>query len=202
MNSLVTEDVAGVGPKGRQSLGLVPSADDRGEVGEDNIDMATSKKQWWKGARGEWYVALQGVFFALIVLGPKTAFGLSPWPDAVATVASGVGGLLLAVGMAMTLVAAVHLGDNLTPLPHPKEDSTLVVTGLYRLVRHPIYCGIILMAMGWALFVHGWLTLVYAALLLIFLDIKSRREEIWLLSHFPGYAEYQQRVPKLLPFIY
>jgi protein-S-isoprenylcysteine O-methyltransferase Ste14 len=164
--------------------------------------MLTSKQQWWKGPRGEWYVALQGVFVALIILGPKTAFGLSPWPDAVATFSSYIGCLLIALGMAMALAAALHLGDSLTPLPHPKENSKLIVTGLYRSVRHPIYCGIILMAIGWALFVHGWLTLAYAALLSIFFDIKSRREEVWLISRYPGYADYQKRVRKLIPFIY
>jgi protein-S-isoprenylcysteine O-methyltransferase Ste14 len=164
--------------------------------------MSTSKQQWWQGRRGEWYVALQGVIFALLVLGPKNGFGLSPWPDRVATLAAYGGGVLIALGATMSVVAALHLGDNLTPLPHPKENASLVVSGAYRLVRHPIYCGIVLIAFGWALFVNGSLTLVYAALLLLFFDIKSRREEAWLSERFPDYADYQKRVRKLIPFIY
>jgi len=77
-----------------------------------------------------------------------------------------------------------------------------VETGLYAWVRHPIYCGLILAALGWALFVQGWLTLVWAGLLLVFFDIKSRREEAWLMARFPGYAAYRQRVRKLIPYLY
>jgi protein-S-isoprenylcysteine O-methyltransferase Ste14 len=39
-------------------------------------------------------------------------------------------------------------------------------------------------------------------LLLVFFDIKSRREEAWLLARFPAYRDYRRRVRKLMPFIY
>jgi protein-S-isoprenylcysteine O-methyltransferase Ste14 len=87
-------------------------------------------------------------------------------------------------------------------VPHPKEDASLVEHGAYRIVRHPIYSGIILGAFGWALLVNSAITLVLAAVLLLFFDIKSRREEQWLGDKFDGYAAYQQRVRKLLPFLY
>jgi protein-S-isoprenylcysteine O-methyltransferase Ste14 len=96
----------------------------------------------------------------------------------------------------------VSLGHNLTPLPRPKDDATLVVTGAYRLVRHPIYSGLTAMAFGWGMWVHGWLTLGYALLLFAFFDLKSRREERWLMEKFPDYAAYQRRVRKLIPFVY
>lgn len=157
---------------------------------------------WWKGHRGEWYVVVQGLLFLLIAFGPRSAFGLSPWPQSAAGLAHAAGLALLALGFAVCAVAALHLGNNLTPLPHPKDDATLVTGGLYRLVRHPIYFGVLLLALGWALFVQGWLTLGYAALLFVFFDIKSRKEEAWLTARFPEYAAYRQRVRKLVPFIY
>ena len=98
--------------------------------------------------------------------------------------------------------AFFRLGTNLTPLPYPKEKGTLVETGPYALVRHPIYSGAIFMGFGWALWVHGWLTLGYACLLLVFFDVKSRLEERWLSEKFTGYEAYQKRVRKLIPFIY
>jgi len=109
---------------------------------------------------------------------------------------------LLLAGLAVCLVAAFHLGSNLTPLPHPRDDARLVVSGLYRFVRHPIYFGVLLMAFGWALYVQGWLTLGYAGLLVVFFDLKARREEAWLLKRFPEYADYRKRVRKLIPFVY
>jgi protein-S-isoprenylcysteine O-methyltransferase Ste14 len=164
--------------------------------------MNRSKQAWWRGQRGEWFVIAQFALFLLIVLGPRTVAGLPPWPAVISHFASSVGMGFLALGGLVSLIAALHLGSNLTPLPHPKEGATLVVTGMYRFVRHPIYLGVILMAAGFALVVQGWLTLVEALALVVFFDIKSRREEIWLAEHFPDYAAYQQRVRKLIPFIY
>lgn len=164
--------------------------------------MNTSRSPWWRGRRGEWYVVAQSVLFLAIVVGPRTVAGLPPWPSGLVGVASVAGTGLLVLGGAIALLAAVHLGSNLTPLPHPKEGGTLVVSGMYRFVRHPIYCGAILIATGFALLVQGWVSLGEAALLALFFDVKSRREEIWLAAHFPAYDAYRQRVRKLIPFVY
>ena len=153
------------------------------------------------GSRGEWYVVAQMMLFALLVLGPSTWPG-GGWTAPYTWLGRFFGGVLLALGIAISLLACLHLGKNLTALPQPRKDAVLVVAGIYRFVRHPIYSGVLLAAFGWALWVNGWLTLGYASLLLIFLDIKSRREEIWLEQKFPEYREYRQRVRKLLPYVY
>jgi protein-S-isoprenylcysteine O-methyltransferase Ste14 len=73
---------------------------------------------------------------------------------------------------------------------------------MYGVVRHPIYSGLIFGAVGWALINASLLTLVYAIILFVFFDIKSRREERWLARKFPAYDEYRRRVRKLVPFVY
>ena len=100
------------------------------------------------------------------------------------------------------MVAAFQLGSNLTPLPRPKVDAKFVRSGLYRLVRHPIYFGVILLSVAWFLITQGELTLAYAGLIFLFFDIKSRKEEQWLVTTFPEYSDYQKHVRKLLPLIY
>ena len=138
----------------------------------------------------------------LVIFGPRSAPGLPAWPDAVRWPALLAGAGLLLMGAGLAFFGASSLGRNLTPLPRPKDDATLVETGAYRLVRHPIYGGIILMAYGWSLIAQSWLTLAYATVVFLFLDLKSRREERWLKEKFPGYAEYSKRVRKLIPFLY
>jgi protein-S-isoprenylcysteine O-methyltransferase Ste14 len=49
---------------------------------------------------------------------------------------------------------------------------------------------------------HAWATLGYAILLLVFVDLKSRREERWLMAKFPGYTAYRRRVRRLIPYVY
>jgi protein-S-isoprenylcysteine O-methyltransferase Ste14 len=164
--------------------------------------MNSSKPPWWKGHRGEGYVVVQGLLFALILMGPQNAPGMPAWPGALASASLPAGIALIVFGVAVVVVAFNHLGENLTPLPRPRDAGTLVTTGLYRFVRHPIYFGVIVMALGWVLCVQGLLTLLYAAALFVFFDIKSRREEQWLRERFREYADYQQRVRKLVPFIY
>lgn len=160
------------------------------------------RKPWWTGARGEWLVVGQVLLFGLVVFGPRTVLGRPawafPWPHACLL----MGTVLIVAGGAVSLGGTVRLGRALTPLPFPKEGAALVQTGPYALVRHPIYSGVMALALGWALCVQGWLTLGYVAVLFVFLDMKSRREERWLAGKFPEYAAYQRRVPKLIPFIY
>ena len=161
-----------------------------------------SQAYWWKGARGEWYVVAQIVFMALIFFGPRNFPGWLLWRESWNLVSAIAGGMIILAGLALFIAATMRLGTNLTPVPYPKEDGTLVETGPYRFVRHPIYCAVLLIAFGWAFLVHGWLTLGYAIIMLVFFDIKSHREEEWLKVKFPGYKEYQKRVRKLIPFVY
>ncbi len=163
----------------------------------------TSAVRWWKGTRGEWYVVVQIVFFALIIFGPRTWPGgwliAWPYPRAWAVVAV----VLFVAGAALLGAGGRWLGrQNITALPRPRDEGTLVESGPFALVRHPIYGGGFLMALGWAIWFRGPLTLAYTGGLLVFLDMKSRREERWLCEKFRGYRDYQARVRKLIPFVY
>jgi protein-S-isoprenylcysteine O-methyltransferase Ste14 len=127
---------------------------------------------------------------------------LPPWPAAVAPIATFAGVLLIVAGAALAVAGIRALGRNLAAVPRPKPGATLVERGPYRWVRHPMYAGACLAALGWGLAVHSWLTLAYAALLLLFFAWKARREERWLQEEVPGYSGYQERVRRLIPFVY
>ncbi len=157
---------------------------------------------WWKNSRGEWYVIVQGVLFVLIAVGPITVDVRPDVPGGVRVVTWVIGGVLGAVGLLLSVAGLWGLGNNLSPLPHPKDDATLVQGGAYRMVRHPIYSGLIMGATGWALLNLSLITGSYAVVLLLFFDIKSRREERYLAAKFPAYAAYQKRVRKLIPLVY
>jgi len=164
--------------------------------------MVETRSGWWTGKRGEWYVVVQVLLMALVFFGPRTMPSFSPWPKPSAALWSLAGGTLLVAGGAFLLAAVFRLRRHLTPLPYPTGGATLIQTGPYALVRHPMYAGGLVLALGWALAVRGWLTLLYIAVFLVFVCVKSRREERWLLERFPGYADYQRRVRRLIPFVY
>ena len=164
--------------------------------------MNAPSSPWWRGTRGEWYVVAQVVLMAVVFLGPRTLAGLPAWPAPVTRVSVLVGAAIGLAGVLLLLAGLARLGTNLTPLPHPTDRATLIQSGPYRFVRHPMYAGGIAIAYGWALFVCGWLTLAYATLLFVFLDAKATREERWLASRVPDYPAYQARVRKLIPVIH
>jgi len=159
---------------------------------------------WWKGERGEWYVAIQAALFLLIAFGPATAPWLPAWQAGTIRVASLLGVVLLAGGFVWMIAGAAQLavGRSLSALPSPKDTATLIDTGVFAFVRHPMYSGAIWAVLGWGLWRQGLLVLAYAALLTVFFDRKASREERSLGERFPEYADYKRRVRKLVPFVY
>jgi protein-S-isoprenylcysteine O-methyltransferase Ste14 len=138
----------------------------------------------------------------MIILAPATLPSLPAWsPDWQPLAACG-GGLLMLSGILLAMAGAVNLGRNLTPFICPKGSAVLLERGAYRIVRHPVYSGILQLAFGWALWVNGWLTIIYVVMLFLVFDRKLRQEEKILLHTFPGYAAYAARVRRLLPFVY
>jgi len=148
------------------------------------------------GKRGEGWVLLQFLIFAVIFFAPsKTCFACPTWLRYVGLAILVIGGVLGTAGV-------LALGKNLTAFPKPIEGGSLVTSSVYGIVRHPIYAGLIFGTLGWSIFRGNLLGIGLSAVLFLFFDMKSRREELWLVEAYPGYPEYQRRVKKLIPFVY
>ncbi len=144
----------------------------------------------------------QVALMVLVFFGPRSVAGHPRWRFPFPEASRAAGLVLMVAGGCLLIGAIIQLGSGLTPSPHPKEGAALVQTGPYALVRHPMYSGGLALALGWALWVQGWLTIVYVVAVFALLDVKSRREERWLAAKFPAYTAYQHRVRKLIPFVY
>jgi len=118
------------------------------------------------------------------------------------TVATGVlGDFLVLVGLFLAIWARVTLGGNWSARVTLKENHELIQRGPYRVVRHPIYSGLLLMIIGTAVLagqVGGFIALVIC---FCGFWVKLRQEEALLSKHLPGYSEYMQRTKALVPFI-
>lgn len=151
------------------------------------------------GGRGEGWVALQVVL--LVAAGIAGTLG-PVWSGPFALGASLLGIGAIALGTLVAARAATQLGPGLTPLPRPLAGGRLIRDGVYRSIRHPIYAGLILAAFGWSLFSGSPLAALVALLLGVVLDLKSRREEEWLLERYPEYREYRERTRRFVPGVY
>jgi protein-S-isoprenylcysteine O-methyltransferase Ste14 len=87
-------------------------------------------------------------------------------------------------------------------LPHPRDDGQLVQTGIYGLVRHPLYSGVISLTLAYAGWQMSWVHLAGSIGLLLFFNAKASKEEVWLTTKFPEYTSYCLIVKKLIPGIY
>ena len=113
-----------------------------------------------------------------------------------------IGALLTAIGISFAIWARVNLGRNWSSRPTMKEQHQLVTTGPYAYVRHPIYTGILLAALGTAIMssIFGIGMLIFLS---IFFALRINKEEQMMLELFPNrYPEYQKHTKRLLPFVW
>jgi protein-S-isoprenylcysteine O-methyltransferase Ste14 len=151
--------------------------------------------------RARYWLALVIGYF-LVIKSSGLPFPLD-WLVVPRTTASASIGVFLCVsGLLFAIWARVILGRNWSGVVTLKEGHELIERGPYRVVRHPIYTGILAMFAGTAIAI-GYFG-GFVGLLLVFVSfwLKLKREEDLMLKHFPDkYAAYQRRVKRIIPFL-
>jgi protein-S-isoprenylcysteine O-methyltransferase Ste14 len=109
---------------------------------------------------------------------------------------------IVLAGAAFAVWARITLGRNWSAEVTFKQDHELIESGPYALARHPIYTGILAMALGTAINYGRAFGLVLFVALCGGLWWKARNEEWIMTRHFPdAYAEYRSRVHAIIPFV-
>jgi protein-S-isoprenylcysteine O-methyltransferase Ste14 len=121
-----------------------------------------------------------------------------------ATTALGLAGVVVcAAGLGFSVWARIFLGRNWSAAPSVKEGHELIRGGPYRIVRHPIYTGILAAAVGTFLAGGRVMDAVIPAALFVVFIVKLRIEESLMMEQFPGeYPEYRRRTRALIPFLF
>ena len=147
---------------------------------------ATHRDLSWPAMVATFY----GMFHA-VLLDPQNTVRLAPeW----------IGAALLAASMAWQFTAKIVLGRSFGLLP---AQRGLVMSGPYRLVRHPIYFGYLIGHIGFLLTNFSWRNAAVLALLYVAQVVRILREEATLAASDADYLRYQQRVRwRLLPFVF
>jgi protein-S-isoprenylcysteine O-methyltransferase Ste14 len=113
-----------------------------------------------------------------------------------------VGAFLCVSGLVFAVWARVILGGNWSGVITLKEGHELIERGPYRIVRHPIYTGILAMFAGTAIAIGYFGGFIGLLLLFVSFWMKLKREEDLMLKHFPDkYSAYQRRVKRVIPFL-
>jgi protein-S-isoprenylcysteine O-methyltransferase Ste14 len=112
------------------------------------------------------------------------------------------GAVLIAAGLAFSVWARARLGRNWSGVVTLKTDHELIRSGPYRIVRHPIYTGLLVAIIGSAIARGEWRGVVAVAIAAVALWRKLRLEERWLGETFgDAYAKYRAEVSALIPFV-
>ena len=137
------------------------------------------------------YIIIQVVFIILIgITGPIL-------PDNLFILSGVIIGVLTMIWAVWTMRLS-----NLNMIPDLKHNSRFVMSGPYKLIRHPMYASVLLVTL---MLVINHLTLWRIGFwLVLFIDLyfKFSYEEKLLLTKFPEYSEYKSNTKRLVPFIY
>ncbi len=137
------------------------------------------------------------IVILLVRLGAFRGNGLNtdPWR-------MGTGLVLFALGLAFAIWARIHIGRNWGGPMTQKDEPELVTSGPYRLVRHPIYSGILVAVVGTAVALD-WRWLIAAVLAGVYFLYSATVEERYLTEQFPDdYPVYRRSTKMLVPFIF
>jgi protein-S-isoprenylcysteine O-methyltransferase Ste14 len=133
----------------------------------------------------------------LLRLGAFRGHGLNS-----ATWRAGLGLVFFAVGLGFAIWARAHIGRNWGTPMSQKDDPELVTSGPYRLVRHPIYSGVLVAGVGTAVAL-SWTWLIAVALAGVYFVYAAIVEEHNLTEQFPDvYRAYKRATKMLVPFIF
>ena len=140
-------------------------------------------------------VGAQALLLILFVLLPKRRSLFAP-PDFLDV----LGIILMVGGLALVIVSLVSLGAALTPTPVPQESAALRTKGIYSVVRHPVYSGILVAALGFTLAVGSiWQVLMWVALAVFFYAKAFWEDRLLAEKHGVAWFDYADHVSSFIP---
>lgn len=140
-------------------------------------------------------VTVQGLLLILFVLLPKRR-GLFAPPDFLDV----LGIILMIGGFTIAIIALLGLGAALTPTPVPQQNAALRTGGIYALIRHPIYSGILVAALGFTLAVGSiWQVILWVALIAFFYAKAFWEDRLLAEKHGVAWFDYADHVSSFIP---
>lgn len=156
------------------------------------------RKEGWPILIGVRLTGLLIIACTIAWLTNPALFGWASWPIPEVVRWAGVAGFALTV---FWLIWIFHtLGRNLTDTVVTRRDAYLVASGPYRLVRNPMYVGVLTLGLALGLALGTWLLPVASLLIFTLFVIRTRTEEHYLIERFGDqYRDYMARVGRFFP---
>ena len=142
---------------------------------------------------------------AFYLLGPGEWFGHSLLRENFVSHSNLVGIIGLVCGILGTAIACwsrIRLGRNWSLAVQQKQDHELITSGIYSVVRHPIYTGLLMLFIGNGIIVGDYRAILAVIIVFISFWFKLKKEEQLLIETFGDrYITYKQHTKALIPYI-
>jgi protein-S-isoprenylcysteine O-methyltransferase Ste14 len=109
---------------------------------------------------------------------------------------------LLILGIAFRITGMLTLRHNFSTAAGCREGSTLITSGIYRYVRHPLYMSVLIVASAGCLLFSSIFCWLFIFITIYSVLTRIRKEEKLLMENYPDYAEYCRKTKKLIPYIF
>lgn len=138
------------------------------------------------------------ILMVLLIYLKIGAAGLNPFFQGVSAV---VGTVFIVTGTGVNIAGRLKLKMNWSNQIRIYENQSLVTTGIYRYIRHPLYSSTVLMMTGFALLFHNYLVLILTlAVFLPFMIFRAGQEDVLLAAEFKDeYVKYKEKTGLFFP---
>ena len=133
----------------------------------------------------------------IFILNPRllewTCFPIPSWIRWLSTI-------ITVIGMVLEFSTQIYLGRNYSTFLHIQEDQSLITTGPYRYIRHPMYSALIIVAIGLVFLSASWYFGIPFLATIVVIVFRIRKEEEALIEKFGDeYLHYTQRTGRFFP---
>lgn len=108
---------------------------------------------------------------------------------------------ILALILGLKAIADMHWG-NFNIVPDVKPEGIFRTSGIYALIRHPMYLALLLGVCSWLLDNHSLLRIIFSIVFTLNMLLKIFYEERLLEQKFEGYKSYKNRSYRLIPYLF
>lgn len=142
-------------------------------------------------------VSVQIVLLVLLIVLPRR--GNLAWPPSVFEV---LGVALMVGGLVILLMSLVTMGSALTPTPVPVDGAALRTAGIYSLLRHPIYVGLLIATLGFTIAIGSlWQVLILVILCFFFYAKSFWEDQLLAERHGAAWFDYADHVGGFVPLL-
>ncbi|WP_339697516.1 isoprenylcysteine carboxylmethyltransferase family protein [uncultured Marixanthomonas sp.] len=138
------------------------------------------------------FLIIQFVLFSLYFIDIEViSYSIPSWLNYILLSIVGCGFVIIFLGI-------LNLNDDLSVI-HTRKEKPMVFHGIYRYVRHPIYSGILLSMIAYALFTVSIFKFILTLVMGVVFYYKSDNEENWMVKKYEQYRIYKQKTGRFLP---